>query len=288
MRTAAPDAKPASAPSKTWTERECSDTSSEECKQKMRAMLTDDYSCLFDDQCKLSVVYCSIGNDCKDIQLRKWFFDTFFTDCLEKGDKDCIAGTAFMAGASAPDPVKACVNSGICREFLADFRRGKFTCRRYQPCLDALDALVKSPSCDTWGWCKNVRKIDSIYTNDWQKCPTIETGDCIAKLGLTPYITAVPRPECRKNSYCYDSAREVAESLRRFDYLKKPVPACFLWKECKDYFLSAREWSCNLPDRVDLCTKANAVYDLLTKTNPACVTSGESKVCQDTLKSLLQ
>lgn len=283
-------AAPSSAAGKTWTDRECSDRNNDECKQKMLAVLKDDYSCFFDDQCKFAVVYCSLmSSDCDSVQLRKWFFDTFFTDCLEKGDATCIAGTAFMTGNSAPLAVSTCVNSGICREFLAGYRRGDITCRRYQPCLDALASMIKSPSCDTWNWCKNMKKIDEIYTNDWQKCPTLTSADCIGKLGLTPYVTVPRRKDCHSDGYCQDSAEQTASTLTRsYDYAHNPIPACFLWKECKDYFLMTNNWACNAAHVEPTCTRTTNVLNYLTKTNPSCVTSGETGKCQTDLKKMLK
>ncbi len=275
-----------------WTGKECDSPpfAGTDCEKKLKAVLQGDNSCFADEKCNRNAWICYLSKaECDAIQKRYWAFNVFFPECLQTRSEDCMKGVEYIMSKDAPKALQDCVSSPICAEFLANFRKGDFVCRRYSACQDALESLVQNAWCDQFKWCDNMRTINDIYSKDWQKCPSIEGADCKDKLGLKPYIsTAERRTKCRYDHNCANAVRELAESLNFYDEYNLPNAACFLWPECKEEFSMNKRWACETVKREPNCTHAKNVWKLLTETNKSCVTSGETATCQALLKQALQ
>jgi hypothetical protein len=277
--------KSSSSASSKWTGTECASGFSKDCETKVRATLTGDSSCILDFSCHIKMEFCSLGAaDCKQIKIAQWFYDSFYPDCATNTTADCKTALTTMLSSTLPADMQTCLGNTMCRELLSTFRTGDFTCRKYVPCLNALDALVAVPTCVSSVWCRNMKTIDALYTQNWSKCPSITGSDCIEKLGMKPYVTTTQRRiDCEEDSDCQDDAAMMASNLV---YGRKPE--CFLWSACKSEFTKNLSWACTLVHREPDCGNSTAVMKFLTVTNPACVTSGDTATCQNALSKLVK
>lgn len=280
-------AAPSSVAATKWTGTECEDYADLECIAKVRAAAQGDMACFTDEKCYKEARYCnSLTNDeCAMVQVRRWAYDAFFPGCLTD---ECSADVTVIASPSAPVALKKCVRSTLCRELLADFRRGDFACRRYEPCLDALAALTGDKACDALPWCKDMKTIDERYTKYAKKCTDGPTAACAKEIGIDTFASkAKRRVECSNDLVCSSAVKETARSLGSNNPYPAPDTGCFLWADCKNEFKANMDWACRPAiNRQPMCANYTAVWEFLTKTNPSCVFSGETETCKNALKKL--
>lgn len=281
-------AAPSSAAAKKWTGTECADYASLECAAKLHAAVQGDMACFTDEKCYKETRYCrSLDNEeCATLKIRRWAYDAFFPGCVTD---ECAADVTVIASPDAPKALKECVRSPLCRELLANFRRGDFACRRHEPCLDALAALTGDKACDALPWCKAMKAIDERYTKYAFKCTDGPTAACAKLIGVDVFAAKdVRRVECRYDSVCEDDAVRLAESLGENGYYPAPDAGCFLWEECKYQFKANMDWACRpAVNRQPMCSNYSAVWAFLTETNPQCVLSAESRACKNALKKMI-
>lgn len=257
------------------------------CTKKMKAVLTGDMSCFTDRDCYRKVWLCKLSeNECTELSQRRWVFDAFFPGCTSS---ECVDGGNFLLSNKSAS-VKECLNSYVCRELLANFRRGTFACRQYEPCLNALSDILKNTSCNSMTWCANMKKIDTAYTNGAKNCVGISPEACLTKLGVASYTSKEDRyVPCDFDIECSDDLRAASELLGMgysLSYSREPDAGCFLLPECKDSFLSTKRWACETAKREPHCSRYTKVLKFLTETNSACVTSADTKTCIDGIKAL--
>lgn len=281
-------AAPSSASAKKWTGTECNDYASLECAAKLHAAVQGDMACFTDAKCYKETRLCRFldNDECATLKIRRWAYDAFFPGCATD---ECAADVTVLASAKAPKALKECVRSPLCRELLADFRRGDFACRRHVPCLDAIAALTSSTSCGSLSWCADIKAIDERYTKYAFKCAEGPTAACAKLIGVDVFASKdARRVECSRDSVCEDDARELAESLGQNGYYPAPDAGCFLWAECKNQFKSDMDWACRpAVNRQPMCSNYSAVWKFLTETNPQCVLSAESSTCKNALKKMV-
>jgi hypothetical protein len=272
-----------------WTGDECTQSVHPDatCTAKMKAVLTGDMSCFTDTKCYEKVWLCKLSaNECAELTHRRWLFDAFFPGCTTK---ECIDGGSFLLSNKSAS-VKECLNSYVCRELLANFRRGTFACRQYEPCLNALGDIVQHTSCDSMKWCANMKKIDTAYTNGAKNCVGISPEACLTKLGVASHTSKENRYErCKHDVRCSDDLRATSELLgmgRSHSPSTEPDAGCFLLPECKDEFMGTKRWACETAKREPHCSRYTKVYKFLTETNSACVTSADTQTCIDGIKAL--
>lgn len=280
-------AAPSSAAAKKWTGKECADYASPECAAKLRAAAQGDMACFTEEKCYNETRYCRSldGDECATLKIRRWAYDAFFPGCATD---ECAADVTVLASAKAPKALNECVRSPLCRELLADFRRGDFACRRHEPCLEAIAALTSDPSCDSLPWCKAMKEIDERYTKYAFKCADGPTAACMKLIGVDAFASKdARRVQCRRDSVCDDDAERLAESLGHDGYYPEPDAGCFLWAPCKEAFKSNMDWACRPAiNRQPMCANHSAVWKFLTETSPQCVLSAESSTCKNALKKL--
>lgn len=282
-------AAPSSAVAKKWTGNECSSGkhSSAECVEKLRAAVNGDMACFLDTDCYDQTRFCGSlsKNDCDALKVRRWAYDAFFPGCATD---ECAADVTVLASAKAPKALKECVRSPLCRELLADFRRGDFACRRHVPCLEAIAALTADASCGSLPWCKDIKAIDERYTKYAFKCTDGPNAECMSMIKIDEFVSeSKRRVECSRDSLCSDEAQDMSSALGYgYSYPSLNI-GCFLWAECKNEFKENMDWACRSTiNRQPMCANYTAVWEFLTKTNPSCVFSGETATCQNALKKL--
>lgn len=282
-------AAPSSVATKAWTGKECSGgkRSSEECLGKLREAAKGDMACFLDESCYDAIQFCRLThNECAALSVRKWAYDALFPGC---STDECAADvTALMQ--EAPKPLAECLLSAVCRELLADFRRGEFACRRYEPCLDALGALTAAPWCDASSWCKNMKTIDARYTKYATKCVDGPTAECRKAISIDPFASkGVRRVPCDRDNECRDDADELADALAYGNMGRKSGRAveCFLWPQCKKSFELSMRWACETVNREPDCGNHKAIHEFLTKTRPSCV-FGYTASCKAEMEALLK
>jgi hypothetical protein len=280
-------AAPSSAAAKKWTGTECNDYASLECAAKLHAAAQGDMACFADEKCYKETRYCrTLNNDeCATLKIRRWAYDAFFPGCATD---ECAADVTVLASAKAPKALKECVRSPLCRELLADFRRGDFACRRYEPCLNALAALTGDKACDALPWCKDMKTIDERYTKYAFKCTDGPNAECMSMIKIDEFVSkSKRRVECSKDPVCLDDAQDMSSALGYGYSYPSLDTGCFLWAECKSEFKLDMDWACRPAiNRQPMCANYTAVWEFLTKTNPSCVFSGETATCQSALKKL--
>lgn len=284
--TSAASARKAGSSSSTsaWTGKECESPSSAECTAKRRAAADGDMACFTDKNCYYRTTYCSdLGTDvCRRLTVRRWAYDAFFPGC---NTDECISDVSYLAADTAPDALKKCYADVLCGELLARFRKGEFECRRYQPCLDALDALTDDKACSNYPWCAAMQKIHSLYTTRSMEC-TAPDAACRTKIGIDKYAIALERRiDCKTDSRCFHEVMELSESLNHKEGQQRTE--CLIWPECKKEVESTIRW-CKNARREPLCSNVNASWKFLTETRPACVFTGDSPTCQSDIDKVLK
>lgn len=290
MRAAAPASSSSSA---RWTDSECTQSVHPDaaCTAKMKAVLEGDIACFMDRNCYTKVWMCKLTREeCRQLTVRRWAYDAFFPGCTTA---ECIDGAAFLSSGSSPVAFQLCSDSYVCRELLASFRRGDFSCRQHAACLDTLTVLLKHPTCDTMPWCVAMKTIDRLYTEGAATCTTGPDAACRTKLNIDAVASTVDRRIiCRYDSgQCYDDMNDVADTLggrNRGGSRNKPDAGCFLIPECKSTFEATKNWACFTVKREPDCTHYTNIWKLLTETKKSCVTSAETKTCQDAIGKLIR
>lgn len=276
----------ASAPTRVWTGKECVDMGSPECTSKRYMAALGDMACFTDPHCEPLTWLCS-GRDfdaetCRKLMVRRWAFDAFFPGCVTD---ECVSDVSYLASSTMPDALKECLGDVFCGELLAGFRRGEFECRRYGPCLDALEALTKDKACGTFPWCAAMKKIDELYTKRAKECAAPDAA-CRTKIGIDAYaVTLNRRVACKNDTRCYNAALDMEGSLGRA--AGEQHMECFLWPTCKDEFDKTLRW-CKNAKREPLCSNVKAVWTFVTETNPSCVYSSATTTCQNLVEAVLQ
>jgi len=197
--------------------------------------------------------------------------------------------TLFFLSPAAPKAVTDCMGSVLCRELLSAFRKGDFSCRFHEPCLDALDAIVgRGMKCNMQTWCMELYTINDLYNTDAKtKCFGITPAECSRKIGAGVGIES--SFTCRYDTECFKEMREMTRNLTgEGDRHATLEPACMLWKECRESLEADKRWACAIGGREAMCRKHTAVWEYLTVTKPACVRSGHTKICQDAIKALVK
>jgi hypothetical protein len=264
-----------------------------ECKAKMLATATGDVSCFYDENCesKLGFLCTESVHLCRSIAVAEWVMYSLMPECLVADSVDCQSARTFFLNPAPAAAVKNCNNSLVCRELLSTFRRGDFSCRRQETCLNALEAIVSTPTCESMAWCKNLKEIDTLYTAKASECSGKSEADCAKQIGVTALAKDKPRFEpCMRDADCRQELEEIFSGLTGVDIRyprPNPEPACFLWNECKYEFTLHKDWFCENKDSyADICQRYTDIWQFLTVTSPSCVQSGESRYCQQSLKNL--
>lgn len=276
---------------KAWTGKECAGSGSPSavCIEKMRAALQGDMACLTESDCYDEIRYCSSplkNGECDELKIRRWAYDALFPGCATD---ECAADVTALV-KEAPKELAQCLSSTVCRELLADFRRGEFACRRYEPCLDALASVTRAAWCDASPWCKNMKTIDARYTKYATKCVDGPTAECKKAIFIDAFASKVARRvPCDRDSECRDDADGLAAALVYGNMDGKPGRAveCFLWPQCKISFDLSLRWACDTVKREPDCGNHKVINEYLTKTRPACV-FGYTKSCKSELEALLK
>lgn len=264
---------------------------SDACRAQMKAFGAGDIGCYKDDKCKPHLqFYCGLGAEhCEPIEATQWIVESFMPRCADSFDAECKTAHAEFV-SSAPLAVKGCMKDVICRELLTDFRLGEFSCRYYTPCLDALEAVVTSATCDQSDWCRRMKTIDELYDTRANECAGGPDKACRDKIGVTSKAVRDERMDestrCIIDSFCHNQLKDITATLGGDREYDRPNPACLLWKTCRDTFEMNKKWMCNIGGRDAQCRKYSAVWDYLTVTNKACVKSGDSGACQAGIKAL--
>ncbi len=283
----------ASVSSAKWTGAECPGYGAPPaaCQPKMLAMATGDYSCLADKNCWAYYRFtCTLTKEnCAKMATVQWLLESFLPECFGNVTPECDAARQYFVSASVPTEVKTCLQSTICRELLSTFRSGSLSCRQYEPCLAALEVIVKSPTCSGQDWCNRMANIHSAITNGAINCKSGYNDDCRRMLRINSWAVVNERvDDCWVDGDCMKERKSIVDSLMGKNDTGPIIPACFLWSECRDEFLGTKRWACEVGMRTQQCEHAKAVYEFLTVTKPSCVTSGESSYCQQSIKNLLQ
>lgn len=279
--------------SSLWTGDECTSGSRHEaCQRKVKAIVAGDYSCLRDSLCQSAArLTCTFDEaTCRNLILAKWIGLDLLPTCSEKDVTDCATAYTWLAKPTTPRVVQTCLDSALCRSLLANFHRGDFSCRQHEPCLDALESLVADPTCDSLPWCATMKAIDTRYDERAKECVKLSSSECAKLIGIDTIAAKQPSSFiCRYDSQCRDDLTSMTEALagETMAGMFPLTPACFLWDECRSEFEKNKNWFCRTPGREAGCKERTDVWEYLTKTQPACVTSGNSRTCQQTLRQLL-
>lgn len=255
----------------------------------MRAMLKGDRACVDDIGCRLaagSLKYedaCKKDLPCAAISIALRVIETM-PECERAYGRpqdvaSCVTVVDAFASDSLPAATKDCMNSIMCRELFFGFRGGSFNCRRFDPCLAALDALKGNAQCAGNQICKGMAEMHRLYTEDWEKCPQLETQKCHDALGISRYKVSLNNynNRCEDSSDCMNA---IINKTRELHDGRSSGGSCFLWDECKEAFRQDVRWACETAHREPNCTRWKATWELLTVKRPSCVSTAGSASCQ--------
>ena len=263
--------------------KECESLYSFECTRKADAVINGNFFCYKEDKCYKALVNCHGESNCREKRINVWFINAFMPSCVSSTNSECADSVQYFESTSAPGALKACLGDGLCRELLANFRRGDFSCRRYEPCLDALGAVLEDKKCDGWKWCADMKKIDALYTEKASTCHGSDMAACSTLIGVDKIASTEPRRmTCDdRDTLCWTAAQQTASDLISGTNVR---PECFLWGACRDQFATHARNVCERSD-VKQCAAASNILNFLTHTRPSC-TYGYTASCKQDMEKI--
>lgn len=254
--------------------------------QQEQALYTcGNLSCFNDANCQGLLQQCGeirhSGRPC-DGEYWLWAMHSFFPECTqEKRNEECARGAALLLSKDAPKPIKDCVRDVACRELLTTFRQTNFYCRMNTKCIEALEAILAQPYCETFVWCKTLGAIQLTYDMLAKNCKDPASAACRKQIGVELYARAQKRlTPCEKDERsCKSRMEDMATALLSPNADVTNGGVCFLFDYCKQQFYYTHSIVCVSSDAYgqELCEIGTRVIELLTKNAPQCMYESSQK-----------